>query len=108
MSKTKWEEYQEKTARKQEEIRMLAIEKEKAIDVEPDEVEEIVEEKVARPWDFLNPNTEYADNALANGRYQICKACPELIKATKQCKKCGCFMAAKTKLAHASCPIGRW
>lgn len=109
MTKTKWEEYQEKTAKKQEEIRILAIEKEQAIQEDPDDGERIVEkEKVARPWDFLNPNTEYADDALASGRYEICKSCPELIKATKQCKKCGCFMAAKTKLAHATCPIGRW
>lgn len=61
-----------------------------------------------RPWDMLNPNTEYLPEAEANARYDICKACPELIKLTKQCKKCGCFMAAKTKMTAAKCPIGKW
>jgi hypothetical protein len=31
-----------------------------------------------------------------------------LIKLTSQCKKCGCFMEAKTKLPNAECPIGKW
>lgn len=61
-----------------------------------------------KPWDFLNPNTEYASEALADSRYSICNACPELIKLTKTCKQCGCFMAAKTKLSLATCPLGKW
>ena len=61
-----------------------------------------------RPWDLLNPNTEYAEESEAERRYDICKACPELIDLTKQCKQCGCMMALKTKLQHASCPINKW
>jgi len=61
-----------------------------------------------KPWDFLNPNTEYAPEDLAESRYEICKACPELIKLTKTCKQCGCFMAAKTKLLLATCPLQKW
>jgi hypothetical protein len=61
-----------------------------------------------RPWDLVNPTVEKASEEKANGRYEICKACPELIQATKQCKKCGCFMAAKVKLEKASCPVGKW
>jgi hypothetical protein len=61
-----------------------------------------------RPWDLLNPNSERAFEEEANRRYSICQACPELIQLTKTCKKCGCFMAAKTKLEKASCPIGKW
>jgi hypothetical protein len=61
-----------------------------------------------RPWDFLNPNTEYAEEDVANERYEICKLCPNLINATKQCKECGCIMPAKTKLLRATCPIGKW
>ena len=64
--------------------------------------------KSAKPWDFLNPNTEYADDLLADQRYDICKECPMLINISKQCKKCGCFMKVKTKLLHATCPIGKW
>lgn len=60
-----------------------------------------------RPWDLLDPNN-YVEEDIAAERFEICKACPELIKLTKQCKKCGCFMAAKTKLIGAECPLGKW
>ena len=64
--------------------------------------------RTVKPWDFLNPNTEYVDEETSQERYSICKGCPEFINLSKQCKKCGCFMSAKTKLAAATCPIGRW
>ena len=61
-----------------------------------------------RPWDMLNPETEYVEESLANNRFSICQSCPELVKLTKQCKKCGCFMALKTKIAKAECPLHKW
>jgi hypothetical protein len=61
-----------------------------------------------RPWDMINPNVDYVSKDVADSRYSICQSCPELISLTKQCKKCGCFMAAKTKLLNAQCPIGKW
>lgn len=61
-----------------------------------------------RPWDLLNPNTEYIDPHVAETRFSICKGCPELIAPTNQCKKCGCFMVLKTKLLKAECPLGKW
>ena len=61
-----------------------------------------------RPWDLVNPSTEWVSSDIAEERYSICKVCPELIKLTTQCKKCGCFMKAKTKLEHATCPLGKW
>jgi hypothetical protein len=61
-----------------------------------------------KPWDIVNPSTEWAEKSLSNERYNICLACPELIKLTRQCKKCGCFMAVKTKLQEAKCPLGKW
>lgn len=61
-----------------------------------------------RPWDVVNPTTEWASEEKTKERYNICISCPELIKITKQCKKCGCFMYAKTKLEKATCPIGKW
>jgi hypothetical protein len=60
------------------------------------------------PLDMLNPMTRNADDKTTAARMDICLGCPELIKLTKQCKKCGCFMNAKTKLESAKCPIGRW
>jgi hypothetical protein len=61
-----------------------------------------------RPWDLLDPSVEKATDELASQRFDICKSCPELIKLTNQCKKCGCFMHLKTKLEKASCPIEKW
>jgi hypothetical protein len=61
-----------------------------------------------RPWDMINPNTEFVEDSVAESRMSLCLSCPELIKTTKQCKKCGCFMHLKTKLEKAVCPIGKW
>jgi hypothetical protein len=61
-----------------------------------------------RPWDMLDPNAERVSEDEAARRFEICKACPRLLKATNQCKECGCFMNAKTKLAKASCPLHKW
>jgi hypothetical protein len=62
----------------------------------------------ARPWDIFDPNTVYLDKEKYKLRMEACNSCPELINFTKQCKKCGCFMTLKTKMAHASCPLGKW
>jgi hypothetical protein len=70
--------------------------------------ENIDKAKVSKPWDLLNPHTVYVSEEKANERYQICLECPSLIKMTKQCKKCGCFMAVKTKMEASTCPIGKW
>jgi len=69
---------------------------------------EILNTRVVKPWDMVNPNAKKATEVLANERYSICQECPELINLTKQCKKCGCIMKFKTKLEQASCPIGKW
>jgi hypothetical protein len=99
MAKTKWEEYVEKNN--------III---PDATINPG-VEQVIEEEKKRdvkPWDFFKPGTPMADDDLRNKRYSICLQCPELISLTKQCKQCGCFMAAKTKLAQATCPIGKW
>jgi len=61
-----------------------------------------------RPWDLINPNTDWAEEEDSAKRYEICKVCPELINLTKQCKQCGCIMTLKTKLQEAKCPLGKW
>ena len=61
-----------------------------------------------RPWDLLNPNTEYVDDIEESMRYSMCQDCPEFIKLTTQCKQCGCIMKAKVKLKYATCPLGKW
>lgn len=60
-----------------------------------------------RPWDLLQAENKTTDE-IADQRYAICKSCPEFINMTKQCKKCGCFMSLKVKLADAACPIDKW
>jgi hypothetical protein len=60
------------------------------------------------PLDLFNPNVKMAHEEIANTRYDLCLKCPELISLTKQCKQCGCFMAMKTKLENATCPLGKW
>jgi len=61
-----------------------------------------------RPWDIINPNVEKVSEEVEEKRFSICEECPELIKITKQCKQCGCFMKMKVKLKEAKCPIGKW
>lgn len=59
------------------------------------------------PLDLLS-SKNYTTRDIRNERYEICKKCPKLFKPTKTCKECGCFMAAKTWLKDATCPIGKW
>jgi hypothetical protein len=70
--------------------------------------QEYKEKNGVTPLDLLNPMTKHASEEMSVSRMLICEGCPELIKATKQCKKCGCFMALKTKIEAAKCPIGNW
>lgn len=60
------------------------------------------------PLDLLNPKTKKIEATGAKERMDICRACPELIQITTQCKQCGCFMELKTKLEAATCPMGKW
>lgn len=61
-----------------------------------------------RPWDMLNPEVQKVSIEISEKRYGICKQCPSLVKLTKQCTKCGCFMKLKTQIEAATCPIGKW
>lgn len=60
-----------------------------------------------RPWDVLN-KSNYTDDETAKSRMDICLSCDRLIKSTRQCKECGCFMHIKTKLSAATCPLSKW
>lgn len=67
-------------------------------------------DKKARPWDLFNHNIEKIDvnDEEFKKRISFCNSCEHLLKATRQCKKCGCFMDQKAKLPHADCPVGKW
>lgn len=48
---------------------------------------------------------------IRDKRMATCEACPSLIKKTKRCAECGCFMTAKTWLAgdpNLLCPLKKW
>jgi hypothetical protein len=62
----------------------------------------------SRPWHLLDPDKIIEDQTIIDKRMSICNSCEFLIQATKQCKKCGCVMPLKTKLANAGCPIEKW
>ena len=62
----------------------------------------------ARPWDLINPKIEKLSKKESQKRLDICLGCDKLIKVTKQCIECGCFMDMKTRLPHAFCPLGKW
>lgn len=70
--------------------------------------EQYKEKNGVTPLDMLNPAKESSTLEVAEHRMNICRSCPEYIKLTTQCKKCGCFMAAKTKLQMAKCPLEKW
>lgn len=65
-------------------------------------------ERTARPWDLFNKKLGRVEEEIHKERMAICNECPQLIKATSQCKECGCIMNLKTKLPNASCPLNKW
>ena len=46
--------------------------------------------------------------AVAKQRQDICNGCEFRFEATNQCKKCGCFLSAKTKFKQEECPLKKW
>lgn len=62
----------------------------------------------SKPWHLLDPNKIIKDKSIVDNRMSICLSCEFLIKPTKQCEKCLCFMSSKTTLSNAECPIGKW
>lgn len=50
----------------------------------------------------------WASKEIAQSRFDICKECEHFFKPTLSCKKCGCFMKAKVKVARSVCPIDKW
>jgi hypothetical protein len=72
------------------------------------EASDIPQKRPVRPWDIFNKNVEKVSNEIKDKRLSICLECPRLIKATKQCKECGCFMDVKAKLFDATCPLDKW
>ena len=45
---------------------------------------------------------------VSEQRLEHCRQCEFLEERTMRCKKCGCFLEAKTLLPWTECPIGKW
>lgn len=65
-------------------------------------------DKPVRPWDLFNKNMNRVPSYILQERLEICRSCPFFIKGVEQCKKCGCIMPQKAKLADAFCPVHKW
>lgn len=50
----------------------------------------------------------FAPSEVSDERINICNNCDNYNQPVGICKKCGCFMPAKSKLARAKCPLGKW
>lgn len=59
-----------------------------------------------KAWVNGQPVFSYAD--LRMKRLMICKVCPEFDSGIGRCRKCGCYIRAKTALAQEKCPLGKW
>lgn len=58
--------------------------------------------------DLSRGKSVFVSESVSSQRMSICKSCEDFNNKTSQCRRCGCFMSAKTKLKHGSCPIGKW
>lgn len=70
-------------------------------------------QRQVRPWDLLKSKEpgsmgERVSEEEQQKRISICRECPRFVKLTSQCLECGCIMNLKTKLAAATCPLGKW
>lgn len=65
-------------------------------------------DRPVRPWDLYNKNMNRAPSSVVAERLEICKTCPFFRSSIQQCKKCGCIMPQKAKLADAFCPEHKW
>jgi hypothetical protein len=74
---------------------------------QPFEIKSEEEYHAVTPLDLLSSDN-YTDKERRDKRLEICKGCHRFFKLTYSCKECGCFMAAKTWLKQAECPLHKW
>jgi hypothetical protein len=72
------------------------------------ELPQVPKLRSVKPWDLLDKNMPRAPERVQKERMEMCRSCPFFIKITGQCRMCGCFMEAKTRLADAACPENKW
>ena len=55
----------------------------------------------------VQSNIIVAEKDLVQQRLSLCNSCEHQNKL-RFCNKCGCYLPAKTRLKHASCPLKKW
>lgn len=62
--------------------------------------------------DLMHGNLEFVQSHIQNERALVCLSCekrqPILGTSIGRCSQCGCFLDAKCKLTHSTCPLGKW
>lgn len=53
-------------------------------------------------------NGQAPKKILSTARVNICEKCEFMLKATRQCKVCWCFIDLKSKLVDSECPEHKW
>lgn len=63
---------------------------------------EVAEENYEKFKHFMVPEE------VQEERVSICKTCEYYFEPTQQCKKCGCFVKLKARIAPFACPVKKW
>ena len=50
----------------------------------------------------------FASKHVYKQRLNTCRGCEHFQGLALVCKKCGCFMPAKAKIANLRCPVDKW
>lgn len=60
-------------------------------------------QKIASSFDEIK-----VDASVRESRLNLCLTCEHLFNPTNSCKKCGCFVNAKTWIKDTKCPVNKW
>lgn len=101
----RYRELADKARRERDEMTSSAIK-----NLEPEVVKQRIEAgPVAMAKGLMKSAADLATGGVTDpkARMEICNSCP-FKSDDGRCGKCGCVLAAKTRVKKSSCPIGRW
>lgn len=64
--------------------------------------------RLAEKLESIDTHKLLVSDEVRQERLDICLSCEFLLPKVNTCKKCGCFVYAKTRLAFAECPLKKW
>jgi len=68
-----------------------------------------LKDKLIKAKQVLEDDSNFkASTSVREERLSLCLSCEHLFNPTDSCKKCGCFVRAKTWLKDAKCPLNKW